>query len=111
MKRNPLAILFSVIALPEPAIEDDDTALFVPVADEPPVMHTHPITQTALLSNDQLIGNLVAYRLDKASNWQLGNIRAVEETRFGMKVLFTPKNTDLCEKWRFLNEVVYAWFE
>lgn len=108
---NPLNILFSIIHLPEPAIAEDDTAPFTPVIDEAPVMYTHPITTAALLTADQLIGCMVAYRIDRANPWQVGHIRAVQDTRFGIKALFVPVDSDLSEKWRFLNEFVYAWFE
>lgn len=106
---NPIAILFSIIHLPEPAIEDDDTALFTPVVDEPPVLRTHPITP--LLSAGQMLGSMVAYRMTSADEWQVGNVRAIDDTRFGVKVLFTPKDSRLPEKWRFLNECVFCWYE
>lgn len=110
---NPFAILFAIIDIAEPAIEDDDTALYTPVAftPEPPIMRTLPITTAPLHSIDDLRGCLVAYRMDSADNWQLGNIRAIEDTRFGIKALFQPKNENLTSKWRFLNELVYCWME
>lgn len=110
---NIFNLLFAAIDIAEPAIEDDDTTDFVPVdfIPEPPQMVTHPITTAPLHSIDDLRGCLVAYRMDTASEWQIGNIRALEETRFGIKALFQPKNRNLCEKWRFLSELVYAWME
>jgi len=113
MFRNPLSILFSVINLPEPAITEEDTAEFVPVevAPEPPVMHTAPIVLGEIYTPDSILGHLVAYRMDRASEWQVGNIRAFEEGRFGVKVLFQPVNRDLCAKWRYISEVYFAWYE
>jgi hypothetical protein len=110
---NPIAILFAIIDIQEPPVTEDDTVEFQPVAfiPEPPVMRTHPITAAPLLDVTALRGCLVAYRMTTADNWQLGNIRAIEETRFGIKALFTPKDTNLPEKWRFLNELNYAWME
>ena len=116
MKINLLSILFSVISSPiiidEPPVDEFDTEPMPALPEpEPAVLHTHPITIAALLTNDQLIGCEVGYRLDKSSPWQIGNIRAVQETRFGIKALFTPKDENQCEKWRFLNEFVYVWWE
>lgn len=112
MFRNPLSILFSVINITEPPVADDDTEPMPALPEpEPPVMMTHPITAAALLTSDQLIGCQVAYRFDRASEWQVGRIRAVEDTRFGIKALFAPNNPDLSEKWRFINELVYVWWE
>lgn len=111
MNLNIFNLIFGVIDIQEPVIEDDDTALFTPVADEPPVLKTHPITLAALIDVSALVGCLAAYRLDSASEWQVGHIRAVEDTRFGWKLLFVPEDARLSEKWRFLNEVHYAWHE
>lgn len=108
---NPFAILFGIISFTEPAIEDDDTVPFTPVVDEPePILCTRPIDLDELHNIEQIEKALVAYRLTSASPWQIGNIRAVEDTRFGFKALFTPKDSNLPEKWRFLDEVVYAWW-
>ena len=114
MNINPLSILFGIIALPEPAISEDDTAPFIPVvvAPEPPVMKFAPIVTAGMVDPRQLCGCLVAYRQTRGDAWQFGNITATEESKYGrISALFTPKEKGLCEKWRDTSELMYVVWE
>lgn len=105
------AMLFAIIDIAEPAIEDDDTAQFTPIVteDDPPVLHTSAISLVGLHSLDQLCGALVLYRPDNFSEPQIGNIAAWEEGKFGrVSLYFVPKDETLCPKWRDLSDFVYA---
>lgn len=110
---NLISILTAIIALPEPAIEDDATQEFRPIiiADEPaPVLCTRPIALRELHDLNQLAGGLYAYRLNASSEWQTGNILSIKDTRFGYQVLFQPKDRNLTVKHRPLNEIVHAFY-
>lgn len=111
---NLLAILTAIIDIQEPAFDLEDTQEFAPIVtqDDPPVMRISPISLVGLHSLDDLCGSLVAYRMDCFSEWQVGNIRAVEESKFGrVSVYFEPKDAQYLPKWRDLSELVYAVFE
>lgn len=110
---NPIAILFGIIDIQEPAIAEDDTQEFaaIIIADEPePVLCTRPINLNELHDLNQLANGLYAYRLDSNSEWQTGSILSIKDERFGYKVLFQPKNKNLSVKIRPLNEIYHAWF-
>lgn len=109
---NPFNLLFTVIDLQEPEVNEDDTAPFVPVMDEPaPVLHTTPIDLKAVLELSQLRGCKVAYQLPGTDHWITGNIvEAVENKRLGVDVYFQPdaNHPAALPKWRSVNDVYYA---
>ena len=107
MNLNPLAILFSIIALPEPAIAEDDTVEFIPLT-----LHFDAIDLRPVLDLTQLHGCAVGYKLTGTDHWITGWITSTEETKFGgVNVYFEPdKETHpgAVAKWRNVNEVFYA---
>lgn len=109
---NVFAILFGIIDIAEPAVELEDTALFVPIEDEPPQMRTQRIELNGLHDLSQLHGCLVAYRMDTGSAWITGHITATEESKFGrVSVYFVPDThpgMSLLPKWRDLSDFMYC---
>lgn len=104
---NLISILTAIIALPEPAIEDDDTVEFIPLT-----QHFDAIDLRPVLSLDQLHGAAVGYKLTGTAHWITGWITSTEETKFGgVNVYFEPDtktHPGAVAKWRNVNEVFYA---
>lgn len=103
--------VFSV-DLPEPVIADDDTALFVPIEDEPPQLRTQRIDMDAVLTLDQLHGRLAAYNIAGTGEWIVGHIRNTECTKYGrVSVRFEPCDQNQVAMWRDVSEIRYAYYE
>lgn len=94
----------------QPAIFDDDiTQEFKPL-----VLHTRRIDPEELLELTQLENALAAYQLGGYGEWIIGHITCAAEHKPGrIMVHFEPvprKDMCLLPKWRFIEEVRYAFY-
>lgn len=103
---NPLSILFAALNITEPAIEDDDTAPYVPV--RLPEYLTSPITLDNVHTLDQFMNALVGYCQRPGDTLQIGHIGGVEESKYGrISFYFVPREGGL-SKWRDWQDFVYV---
>lgn len=107
---NPFAILFAIIDIAEPAIEDDDTVEFMPL-----VLHVEPIKLADLLGDATRLENAqVQYHHFSDHETYLGHIRGVREVPGTLEVYIEPVKVEgmsLLPKWKRIIDVTgYAFY-
>lgn len=106
---NPFAILFSIISLPEPAIADDDTALFVPVQDEPLTLLVTSFADVPVMFPERLLNQRVQYvHFEGSDELYTGMVTEIRLGKFGMEFHIEPDRVEglsLLAKWKYQRDL------